>query len=153
MKFNIHKRLEIWEYILVLNTRKEIGNAALSAAIAYFGSNGYVVSIPLNDTQDYDLVVDNGDGLQKVQVKGSNTKRTKNSYTVGLRTISGTTRKVCKTVNKTDIDLLFCLCGDGSMYLIPHDKIKNETAINLSCRKSKYSKKSSTDYSQYRVEL
>lgn len=107
---------------MVLNTRKEIGNAALSTAIAYFGSNGYIVSTPLNDTQDYDLVVDNGDRLQKVQVKGTNTKGTKNAYKVGLRTISGTTRKVCKTVNKTDIDLLFCLCGDGSMYLIPHLK-------------------------------
>ena len=123
------------------------------SATAYFGSNGYIVSIPLNDTQDYDLVVDNGDRLQKVQVKGTNTKGTKNAYKVGLRTISGTTRKVCKTVNKTDIDLLFCLCGDGSMYLIPHEKIKNESAINLSTQKSIYSKKSSIDYSQYKVEM
>lgn len=56
---------------MVLNSRKEIGNAALSMAIAYFGSNGYVVSVPLNDTQDYDLVVDKDGKLQKVQVKGT----------------------------------------------------------------------------------
>mgnify|MGYP003209652898 CR=1 FL=1 len=54
---------------MVLNTRKEIGNAALSTAIAYFGSNGYIVSIPLNDTQDYDLVVDNGDRGRRTHIK------------------------------------------------------------------------------------
>ena len=55
---------------LILDTRKEIGNAALSMAIAYFGSNGYIVSIPLNDTQDYDLIVDKNGCVQRVQVKG-----------------------------------------------------------------------------------
>lgn len=39
------------------------------------------------------------------------------------------------------------------MYLIPHEKIKNESAINLSTQKSIYSKKSSIDYSQYKVEM
>ena len=40
--------------------------AGLSIAIAYFGSNGYVVSIPLNDTQDYDLVVEKDNKFYKV---------------------------------------------------------------------------------------
>ena len=43
---------------MVFNTNKEKGNSALGIAIAYFSTNGYVVSIPLNDTQDYDLIVD-----------------------------------------------------------------------------------------------
>lgn len=38
-------------------------------AIAYFSTNGYTVSIPLNDTQDYDLVVEKDNILQTVQVK------------------------------------------------------------------------------------
>lgn len=40
------------------NTNKEKGNSSLGIAIAYYASNGYTVSIPLNDTQDYDLIVD-----------------------------------------------------------------------------------------------
>lgn len=32
-------------------------------AIAYFSSNGYVVSIPLNDIQDYDLVIEKEDTI------------------------------------------------------------------------------------------
>lgn len=47
------------------DTKKNIGNTGLSMAIAYFGSNGYTVSIPLNDTQDYDLVVDIDGKLKK----------------------------------------------------------------------------------------
>ena len=39
-------------------TNKEKGNTSLGIAIAYYTSNGYTVSLPLNDTQDYDLIVD-----------------------------------------------------------------------------------------------
>lgn len=38
-------------------TNKEKGNSGLGMAIAYFTTNGFVVSIPLNDTQDYDLKI------------------------------------------------------------------------------------------------
>ena len=36
-------------------TNREKGNSGLGIAIAYFSTNGYTVSIPLNDTQDYDF--------------------------------------------------------------------------------------------------
>ena len=82
---------------MVLDTRRNIGNAGLAMAIAYFGANGYTVSVPLNDTQDYDLVVDMGGGLKKIQVKATNSKHSANSYSLLLKTVSGTTRKVYKT--------------------------------------------------------
>ena len=135
------------------DTKRNIGNAGLSCAIAYFGSNGYTVSIPLNDTQDYDLIVDMKGMLKRVQVKATNYKGTNNSYTVPLRTISGTTRKVCKTVKDTEVDLLFCLCGDGSMFLIPKEDIENSNALNLCKVKSKFSNKDTVDYSKYLVTL
>ena len=52
-------------------TNKEKGNTSLGIAIAYYSSNGYTVSIPLNDTQDYDLIVDKNSILKKVQVKST----------------------------------------------------------------------------------
>lgn len=39
-------------------TNKEKGNSGLAMLIAYFTTNGYTVSIPLNDTQDYDLIIE-----------------------------------------------------------------------------------------------
>lgn len=41
-------------------SNKQKGNTSLGMAIAYFSSHGYTVSIPLNDTQDYDLIVEKG---------------------------------------------------------------------------------------------
>lgn len=138
---------------MLLDTRKNIGNAGLSMAIAYFGSNGYTVSLPLNDTQDYDLIVDMDGVLKKIQVKASNYKQNATSYTVQLRTVSGTTRKAYKTVADTDVDYLFCLCGDGTMFLIPKDEIQNRNAISLSTSKSKYAQCDSPDYSRYITKI
>lgn len=49
-------------------TSKEKGNVALGQAIAFATANGMIVSLPLNDAQDYDVIFDNGT-LLKVQVK------------------------------------------------------------------------------------
>lgn len=136
-----------------LDTKRNIGNAGLSMAIAYFGANENTVSIPLNDTQDYDLIVDIDGELKKVQVKATNTMRTKNAYSLSLRSISGTTRKTYKTVKDTKVDLLFCLCGDGTMYLIPMSVLGNSSSINLCKEKSKYSRNNDVDYSQYIVHI
>ena len=43
---------------MYFSTNKEKCNTGLGIAIAYYTSNGYTVSTPLNDTQDYDLIVD-----------------------------------------------------------------------------------------------
>jgi hypothetical protein len=46
------------------------GRIGLGAAIAWFCEAGYEVAIPLNDSQPYDLVVEDAEGrLLKVQVK------------------------------------------------------------------------------------
>lgn len=42
---------------MLFSTNKEKGNSSLGIAIAYFSINGYTVSIPLNNTQDYDLII------------------------------------------------------------------------------------------------
>ena len=42
---------------MLFETNKDKGRAGMSFAIAYFGSNGYTVSVPLNDTQWYDLII------------------------------------------------------------------------------------------------
>ena len=43
---------------MVAVTNKQRENCGLGIAIAYFSTNGYTVSISLNDTQDYDLLID-----------------------------------------------------------------------------------------------
>lgn len=122
-------------------TNKEKGNAGLGIAIAYFASNGYTVSIPLNDTQDYDLIVDKNNSLSKIQVKATSCMTKYNKYQVALKSCGGTKGKEYKTIIDTDIDYLFVLTDKMDIYIIPKDKIKNKSTLNL-CDK----------YDQYKVK-
>lgn len=116
------------------NTNKEKGNSSLGIAIAYYSSNGYTVSIPLNDTQDYDLIVDKNNILKKVQVKSTGCKTKYGNYQVALKSCGGTKGRTYKTVVETNIDELFILTEDLNMYIIPVESLKNKSTLNI-CEK------------------
>lgn len=42
---------------MILESNKNKGRFGLAMAIAYFTSEGYTISTPLNDTQWYDLII------------------------------------------------------------------------------------------------
>lgn len=112
-------------------TNKEKGNCGLAFAIAYYVSQGYTISIPMNDTQDYDLVVDKNGSLYKIQVKATE-QRSEGGYTVvSLRSMGGTKGKVYKTVIETNIDYLFVLTEKQEMYEIPLSTINTVSTITL----------------------
>lgn len=119
-------------------TNKEKGNTSLGIAIAYYASNGYTVSIPLNDTQDYDLIVDKDNVLKKVQVKSTACKTKYGNYQVALKSCGGTKGKTYKTVIKTNIDELFILTGDLNMYILPIEELKNKSTLNICEKYQKY---------------
>ena len=116
------------------STNKEKGNAGLGIAIAYYSTNGYTVSIPLNDTQDYDLVVDKNSCLKKVQVKATSCKTKYNKYQVALKSCGGTLGKTYKTIIDTDIDELFIVTDAMDIFIIPIKEVVNKSTINL-CEK------------------
>ena len=115
-------------------TNKEKGNTGLGIAIAYYSMNGYTVSIPLNDTQDYDLIVDKNNILKKVQVKATSCKTRYNKYQVALKSCGGTKGKTYKTIIDTNIDEVFIVTGNMDIFILPIEEIKNRSTINL-CRK------------------
>lgn len=51
-----------------INSKKQ-GDMGMCYAIAYYSKLGWTISIPVTDSQDYDLIVDTGTKLLKVQVK------------------------------------------------------------------------------------
>ena len=116
------------------STNKEKGNTALGIAIAYFSSQGNVVSIPLNDTQDYDLIIEESDGLKKIQVKATGCKTKYGIYQVALKSCGGTKGITYKTVKDTNIDYIFVVTEKLSMYYIPKEIIQNKSTLNL-CEK------------------
>ena len=118
---------------MIFNTNKDKGRAGMALAIAYFGSNGYTVNIPMNDTQWYDLVLEKDGIFQTVQCKATgNTDKT-----IYLRSMGGSAGKVQDNVLNHPVDLLFCLDDEQNMYVIPIAKIRaagNNTSITLSTK-------------------
>ena len=123
---------------MLSDCNKNIGNSSLGIAISYFTCNGYVVSIPLNDTQDYDLVVEKDSKLYRVQVKGTSFKTKFGVYQVALKSSGGTKGIVYKTVKDTNVELLFVVTSDNRLYLIPISEIKNSYTLNLGKEYDKY---------------
>ena len=78
---------------MYFHTNKQKGNTSLAIAIAYYVSNGYTISVPLNDTQDYDLIIDKANHLKKVQVKSTSCKTKYGTYQVSLKSCGGSNRK------------------------------------------------------------
>ena len=86
----------------------------MGQAIAHYTLKGYTVSIPLNDCQEYDLVVEYPDGLKKVQVKTTKHKSKSGNYVVNLRTMSGYKDKYEYRIGSYDI--LFVVDENGNTY-------------------------------------
>ncbi|MGL5574478.1 MAG: group I intron-associated PD-(D/E)XK endonuclease [Bacteroidales bacterium] len=125
---------------MLFETSKDKGRAGLASAIGFFGANGYTVCLPINDTQDYDIVVDDGNKLMKVQVKATGQLKTSGGYTVSLKSSGGTNGGIYGRVCDSEIDLLYVLCGDGSSFLIPFDEIKNLRSCVTLSKTNEYSK-------------
>ena len=118
-----------------VNTKAK-GSIGLGMAIAYFTRMGFTVSIPLNDSQDYDLVVEVDGCLKRVQVKTTDQKivgKTKIKYTLNLRVLGGNSKRnyIHKMNSDVKYDLLFAVTGDGKSYLIPKNEITSEECIVL----------------------
>ena len=120
------------------NSNKEKGNTGLGIAIAYYSANGYTVSIPLNDTQDYDLIVDKDNILKKIQVKATSCKTKYNRYQVALKSCGGTKGGTYKTVVDTNIDEVFIVTDSLELFRIPIEVIKNKATLNLCEKYEKY---------------
>jgi hypothetical protein len=91
------------------------GDIATSRAIATFTAMGYDVSIPLTESAAYDLVIDDGSRLWRVQCKFVSDRR----RGVDLRRIhSNSTGYVVKQTVEDSYDWLFVLDASGVEYLV-----------------------------------
>ena len=89
-------------------------------AINYFTCQGYTVSIPINDTQWYDLIVEKNGLIQTVQCKATQTE----GGEIDFRSTGGTNGGVYDNLlNHSELDLLFCVDVQGNMYVIPLKEI------------------------------
>ena len=118
---------------MLFETNKDKGRAGLSMGIAYFGSNGYCVNLPLNDTQWYDFIVEKDGKFYTVQCKATGS----NENNIDLRSTGGTNGDVYDNVKNHPLDYLFCLDKDMNMFLIPGQDLPNNKSISLRTKPNK----------------
>lgn len=108
--------------------RKQIGRLGLSMAINYFTIQGYTVSLPINDTQWYDLIIEKDNQFFTVQCKATQTE----NDLIDLRSTGGTKGFIYDNVlNHSKLDYLFCVNKDLKMWLIPVKDITTSKQITL----------------------
>lgn len=114
---------------MCMNTRKQ-GDVGLGTAIAYYTSCGISVSVPLTESQRYDLVIDRN-GLQRVEVKTTTYKR-HGKYVALLKTCGGNQSGAGKTspFSSEDADILFICTPEGD-YEIPAAEVGCVSSITL----------------------
>lgn len=97
-------------------TNREIGRIGLSMAINYFTIQGYTISLPLNDTQWYDMVVEKDNQFYTVQCKATMTE----DGAISLKSCGGTNGSAYDSIlNHPELDYLFCVNKDFECWLIP----------------------------------
>ena len=121
---------------MLFDTNKNKGRAGLAIAIEYFATNGYTVSIPLNDTQDYDLIVDNGK-IYRISVKATGQKRQNGNYILDLRNTGGTNGNVYGRECEKNIDYIFVVNEKKEKWLLPKNSL-NYSSVTLGEKYEKY---------------
>jgi hypothetical protein len=100
------------------NPRRQ-GDIGVGAAIKWFLENGYQPFVPIGEFPDYDLAVDMGDQLHKVQVRTTYHIGKTGKYIVNLRVLGGNrsgTGKV-KHFDSNKVDYLLVVTDGGEKYL------------------------------------
>jgi len=109
------------------NTKMQ-GNFGLGTAIAYFTRLGYTVSVPLTDSQGYDLIVENGK-IDKVQIKTVNKRSKRGVFRVNLKSHG---RYKNTPFDSSCCDSLFVVTGEEDKYHIPIDQVRVKNTLDLS---------------------
>lgn len=101
------------------------GDVGVAHAIAWFQKEGYIVCMPLSDSQCYDFVADIGSRIVKVQVKTTKfLAKDGHTYIVGLKTDN-------VPMDTSRIDYLFVMSGNEDQYCIPAKDLEVSTKLHL----------------------
>lgn len=95
-----------------------------------FTRYGFHVSVPLFNAAKYDMIVDTGAQLLKIQVKKSRQKGAQFYFPCYVVNGAAAHRNIKKTYNSNDIDY-FATIWNNEMYLIPVDECSSEKSISI----------------------
>lgn len=100
---------------------KTVGDASEAAILSAFIQRGYAVSIPFGDNDPYDLVVDTGEALLRVQVKTGWLEDGRVRFKTASKTTTGGV-PVERDYTASDVDGFAVRCRDtGDLYWVPFE--------------------------------
>jgi len=112
---------------------KRQGSIGEARAIYEYTKIGVVVSKPVIDC-DYDLLIDDGASIKRVQVK-TTTQTKGNHYSCNLRVMGGNQSfNTVKKRNINDWDVLFVMADDGRCRSIPANEFDAKNCLCLNER-------------------
>ena len=116
------------------------GLIGLGAAIDWFTRNGYFVAIPLNDSQPWDLVVEDTAGVvSRVQVKTTTHRNPKGRYVAMLATTGGNQSfHTRKHFDRSRSEILFIVTDHGHIYLIPCSAVDAVSSLTLGTKYERF---------------
>lgn len=105
----------------------------MAAAIFYYTSQGCAVSMPLTDNTRYDIIVDDGERLVRVQCKSTGYRTPHGVYEAALQTSGGNKSGTGKQsrITEKDCEAVFVYRLDGVMYHFPVEHVTGRKSINL----------------------
>lgn len=114
------------------NTKKQ-GDIGEACAIYEYTKRGYTVCVPLCDSTKYDLIIEKGGIMKRVQVKTTNSFTPAGCFSVRLATTGGNrSRFTGEPRRPEDYDELFVLATDGRRWMIPASDMGNtKYALNV----------------------
>lgn len=97
----------------------------------YFLSKGYNISVPICEESKYDLILDTGKQLLRIQIKTARLSEEKNSIRFNCRSTCCNTRENKKrTYSDTEIDY-FATYWNDNVYLVPVGETSSEKALHF----------------------
>jgi Holliday junction resolvase-like predicted endonuclease len=108
------------------------GDLGELSAMEWLASRGHAVFYPIGHSPDIDLIADDGQTLQRVQVK-TTTQRRSNRWEVTLCTRGGNRSwsGLVKRFNASRCDSLFVLVADGRRWFVPATSVAAASKLIL----------------------
>lgn len=106
-------------------TRTKQGDIGEARAIYEYTRMGFVVLRTIFDSAKYDLVIDDGVTLKRVQVRTSANHKQSGGFEVNLKTTGGNTKtNTIRPRCEDDYDIVFVLTSDDRCWSIPTEHLK-----------------------------
>ena len=119
-----------------MNKKHIRGTTSELLAEQFFVEQGYIVSKPINDFGEYDLIIDSLDHsrLQRAQIKTIYFDNSKQRWIASLVTshIRGNGRRQNKKYSEQSFDIGVFVCKEHNViYIVPIDKLLNRRSITF----------------------